>query len=111
MNSFRNFIPIQFGWISSLLADLPGCRQHRPVISLGGPKRQEASLLYVECIDLYSKTEWGGKRCNCLGIFQHPDVLLLARAAPFHDVSPLVVLYLEKLNSGWTKSRGEVTRA
>ncbi|MGB9419413.1 MAG: hypothetical protein WBR14_00755, partial [Candidatus Acidiferrum sp.] len=38
--------------------------------------------------------------------FQHPDDLLFAKATPFHDASPLAVLYTEKLSFGWTKFRG-----
>src|SRR5713226_9751586 len=41
-----------------------------------------------------------------LRLFQHPDDLLFTKPAPFHDASPLVVLYPEKLSIGWTKFRG-----
>ncbi|MGD0839952.1 MAG: hypothetical protein ABSA32_02225, partial [Candidatus Acidiferrales bacterium] len=37
---------------------------------------------------------------------QHPDDLLVTKAAPLHGASPLVVLYPEKLTFGWTKFRG-----
>lgn len=41
-----------------------------------------------------------------LGFLQHPDDLLFTKPTSFHDASPLVVLYPEKLSSGWTKFRG-----
>jgi len=41
-----------------------------------------------------------------LRFFQHRYDLLFTKAAPFHDASPLTVLYPEKLSFGWTKFRG-----
>src|ERR1700685_3091661 len=39
-------------------------------------------------------------------LLQHPHDLLFTKTASFHGASPLLVLYPEKLRSGWTKFRG-----
>jgi hypothetical protein len=43
---------------------------------------------------------------DSLGLLQRPYDLLFTKAASFHGASPLVVLYPEKLRSGWTNFRG-----